>query len=305
VVKFITATCPSCGGELQIPDNLTKAFCSYCGATVLLEWEGRPGPGPTVASYMKLGIAAMQGLNYTDAYEYFAKALELNPDHREAWLWKGVAAGGCYEQRPGYAELTQAKFGEALQCLRQSGFTHDEMIALLVDGLKTNLPESNRSVVGRGGLDGAGLIGVSYWAAPDLALLYLDTAAEIEPSAITLYDYLHCIQEAGRAFRIDLVQNFAKSAITLAPEARSQIARDIYSAALYSGATTVETLNKAASMLELALQIDPASADEIAGSYIMRTGTMNTVQISGVDQRSGDMSEEGIWTWLIGLLKPD
>jgi tetratricopeptide (TPR) repeat protein len=122
-------------------------------------------------------------------------------------------------------------------------------------------------VVGRGGLDGAGLIGVSYWAPPDLALLYLDTAAEIEPSAITLYDYLHCIQEAGRAYRIDLVQNFAKSAITLAPEARSQIARYIYSAAIYSGATTVETLNKAASMLELALQIDPASADEIAGSY--------------------------------------
>jgi len=143
------------------------------------------------------------------------------------------------------------------------------MVALLVDGLKTDLPESNRAIAGWGGFatNGTGLLGLAYWAPPNLASLYLDTAAEIAPSAIRLDDYLHCIYEAGRAYCIDLVQNFAKSAITLAPEARSQIARYIHSAAIDSGATTVETLNKAASMLELALQIDPASADEIAGSY--------------------------------------
>ena len=69
MVKFIKATCPSCGGDLQLPDGLAKAFCPYCGATVILEWEGRPSPGPTAESYMELGVAAMQASNFEEAYE--------------------------------------------------------------------------------------------------------------------------------------------------------------------------------------------------------------------------------------------
>ena len=91
MVKFIQATCPSCGGDLQLPDGLAKAFCPYCGATVILEWEGRLGPGPTAESYMNLAGAAMQANNYEEAYEYCSKALELNPNMVPAWFGKALA----------------------------------------------------------------------------------------------------------------------------------------------------------------------------------------------------------------------
>lgn len=38
-IKFITAKCPECGSILQIDSNRDVAFCSYCGAKVLIHNE--------------------------------------------------------------------------------------------------------------------------------------------------------------------------------------------------------------------------------------------------------------------------
>lgn len=39
-IKLIPAICPSCGASLQLPDNLTKAHCMYCGTEVLVQRGG-------------------------------------------------------------------------------------------------------------------------------------------------------------------------------------------------------------------------------------------------------------------------
>lgn len=36
-VKFISATCPVCKGNLQLDANLETAFCQYCGAQCIIE----------------------------------------------------------------------------------------------------------------------------------------------------------------------------------------------------------------------------------------------------------------------------
>jgi RecJ-like exonuclease/DNA-directed RNA polymerase subunit RPC12/RpoP len=36
-VKLIAATCPSCGANLSIPDNLDKVHCMYCGTQILVQ----------------------------------------------------------------------------------------------------------------------------------------------------------------------------------------------------------------------------------------------------------------------------
>jgi len=33
-MKFISAKCPSCNGDLQVPDNRDFVHCMYCGTTV-------------------------------------------------------------------------------------------------------------------------------------------------------------------------------------------------------------------------------------------------------------------------------
>lgn len=35
-IKFVAAKCPSCGAGLQVPDNLDKVHCLYCGSQVLI-----------------------------------------------------------------------------------------------------------------------------------------------------------------------------------------------------------------------------------------------------------------------------
>lgn len=37
MVELIPAKCPSCGADLKLPDNLEKAFCLYCGTTVIIK----------------------------------------------------------------------------------------------------------------------------------------------------------------------------------------------------------------------------------------------------------------------------
>jgi preprotein translocase subunit SecG len=36
-MNFKSATCPSCGGNLQLPDNLVTAKCMYCGVDVIVQ----------------------------------------------------------------------------------------------------------------------------------------------------------------------------------------------------------------------------------------------------------------------------
>lgn len=38
-MKIVSVKCPECGASLQIEDDRKQAFCSYCGAKVLLENE--------------------------------------------------------------------------------------------------------------------------------------------------------------------------------------------------------------------------------------------------------------------------
>lgn len=36
-VKLIPMTCPSCGGQLEIPDDLQDFYCQYCGTRIHLD----------------------------------------------------------------------------------------------------------------------------------------------------------------------------------------------------------------------------------------------------------------------------
>ena len=36
-IKFISAICPECKGNLQLDSNLTNAYCQYCGAQCIVE----------------------------------------------------------------------------------------------------------------------------------------------------------------------------------------------------------------------------------------------------------------------------
>jgi ribosomal protein S27AE len=40
MTEFVTLTCPSCGGELQVTDDIDRFACAYCGAEHLVRRGG-------------------------------------------------------------------------------------------------------------------------------------------------------------------------------------------------------------------------------------------------------------------------
>jgi len=91
---FVAAKCPSCGGDLQVPDNRDQVKCMYCGGTVITRQAIQlASSGVNVANLMELAKAAADASNPKEAYDYYTKVLEHDSRNTTAWVGKGTAAG--------------------------------------------------------------------------------------------------------------------------------------------------------------------------------------------------------------------
>lgn len=91
-MNFVAASCPSCSGALQVPDDRDSVKCMYCGVDVVVRQAIKLISG-NVSNFLGLATAAATAGNYSEAYSYFTKVLEIEPQNAEAWLGKGTAAG--------------------------------------------------------------------------------------------------------------------------------------------------------------------------------------------------------------------
>lgn len=92
-MEFIPVKCPSCGGELMLPKTKDEAICNYCGSRFFLRDSLAKQSGPSIETLLRLAGNAMRGGNYMEAYDYFTRIIELEPQSAEAWIGKGAAAG--------------------------------------------------------------------------------------------------------------------------------------------------------------------------------------------------------------------
>ena len=97
---FIAATCPNCSAHLEMDESANSCYCSYCGTLVerervninvsgyvKLDQSGRLG------NYQRLADSAFKAANYGEAYNYYAKVLEIAISDPRAVLRKGLCAG--------------------------------------------------------------------------------------------------------------------------------------------------------------------------------------------------------------------
>lgn len=95
---MITNKCPGCGATIQLANIGTPTECPACGSeciltedqTILLIVQRDPKEG---AAALVLAREAYSAGNMKEAYGYANKVLELNPEHPEGWLLKGLSAG--------------------------------------------------------------------------------------------------------------------------------------------------------------------------------------------------------------------
>ena len=90
-MAFIPARCPACGRDIQVPDDIPRSNCMYCGATIELA-ESRNAGAPTLNNYLGLARTALRAGNNSEAEQYFNRVLEIDPAISEAWVGKGKAA---------------------------------------------------------------------------------------------------------------------------------------------------------------------------------------------------------------------
>ena len=93
-INFIPLTCPSCGGELMISAKQDKAICNYCGKPFLVANNLRKDE-VTAENLIKLAGMARASKNLGEAYTYYSKALELEPDNIMALYGKALVTGWC------------------------------------------------------------------------------------------------------------------------------------------------------------------------------------------------------------------
>lgn len=92
-MSFIPAKCPSCGGDLQVPNDRDSVKCMYCGGTVIVREAAAAASGVQVHNLMALAKSAAEAGNAREAYDYYTRVLEIDPSNSLAWEGKGTSAG--------------------------------------------------------------------------------------------------------------------------------------------------------------------------------------------------------------------
>ncbi len=90
---FKAAICPSCGGNLQVPDDRDSVKCMYCGTDIIVRQAIQAGSGVNIQNYLELAVTAQKSENFQEAYNYYSKVLEIDIKNSEAWFGKARAAG--------------------------------------------------------------------------------------------------------------------------------------------------------------------------------------------------------------------
>lgn len=96
IMPFDEARCPECKGDLLLDNEKEFSFCMHCGTKIVVQ-EAIKAVGVVnahkVDTWMRMGKSAMEAKNFTEAYGYFTKVVETNPEDWRALFYKAYVAG--------------------------------------------------------------------------------------------------------------------------------------------------------------------------------------------------------------------
>jgi len=93
-MSFKAAKCPNCAGDIQVPDDRDTAKCMYCGSDIIVrEAINLSAVGINLENIFRLADEAVNSGNHAEAYNYYTKILESDPENYRAWYGKAISAG--------------------------------------------------------------------------------------------------------------------------------------------------------------------------------------------------------------------
>lgn len=128
-IEFIPAVCPKCGGELRVPSDKDIVKCMYCGVDVVLNISKENNFD--ALKMMDLATSSLQAGNSVQAFDYFSRILEQDPNNGVVWLGKATATAM-------QSTFDSPRFHEAIAYLKkglQLLPTHPEVKETMVQNL--------------------------------------------------------------------------------------------------------------------------------------------------------------------------
>lgn len=116
MTNFQAAVCPSCGGQLQVPDDRDTVKCMYCGVDIVVRQAIQATSGINIENYFELALNAFKSGNNQEAYKYYSKILEVDLKNAKAWFGKGRSAGWL-------STLADFRFSEMISCF-ENGYNY-------------------------------------------------------------------------------------------------------------------------------------------------------------------------------------
>jgi len=95
-MTFVAAKCPQCGGDLQLDPEKETGFCMHCGSKIVVRDAinaVRVDNSHMVDTWMEMGDLAAESGNNKEAYDYYTKVVEAQPNNWRAIFKRGKAAG--------------------------------------------------------------------------------------------------------------------------------------------------------------------------------------------------------------------
>lgn len=86
---LVNAKCPSCGADIQLDGDQTKAFCMYCGGQIQVQeaiQKIKIDRSDELANLMLLVEESLTSESFDLARQQVQKALEIDAQNPEAWL---------------------------------------------------------------------------------------------------------------------------------------------------------------------------------------------------------------------------
>ncbi len=98
-MKFVVAKCPNCGAQIEVDKNSDSTRCEYCNSKIIVEEvlgnnkfnKIQINNLPKFENYLILGDRNYNDKNYAEAYKYYEKALELDPQNENVILKHGFS----------------------------------------------------------------------------------------------------------------------------------------------------------------------------------------------------------------------
>lgn len=118
MTKFKAATCPNCGGDLQLPTNVESVNCMYCGTEIVVQDTlAKSDDTKDIQTLLSMADTALDGSNYEEACSYYNQILEIDLTNYYAWSGKAISAAWLStSQNPRFSECKPAILNAFKNC---------------------------------------------------------------------------------------------------------------------------------------------------------------------------------------------